>query len=107
MGISFPAKTLTKKSFKFSDYDISLYLTIMRNFILVFSLNLVLSISLLSAQSLKPGFYKTECLTMLEISARFGDSAYASRFPEPTGYKMLYRSKVVGMDNLWELWMND
>ena len=40
---------------------------------------------------------------MLEIGAHFGDTAYASKFPEPTGYKMIYRSPVMGMENLWEL----
>ncbi|HEX3079462.1 MAG TPA: lipase family protein [Puia sp.] len=61
----------------------------------------------LSAQPLKPGFDKSECLTMLEISARFGDTAYASKFPQPAGYKMIYRSPVMGMENLWELWLSD
>ncbi|HEY2649154.1 MAG TPA: hypothetical protein VGI38_08160, partial [Puia sp.] len=48
----------------------------------------------LAGQQLKPGFYKSECLTMLEIGANFDDSLYASKFPEPVGYKMIYRSKV-------------
>jgi hypothetical protein len=61
----------------------------------------------LAGQQLKPGFYKSECLTMLEIGANFDDSLYASKFPEPVGYKMIYRSKVVGLENLWELWVND
>jgi hypothetical protein len=60
-----------------------------------------------SSQPLKPGFDKSECLTMLEIGARFGDTAYAKKFPEPAGYKMIYRSPVVGMENLWELWVSD
>src|ERR1700759_1936886 len=59
------------------------------------------------SQLLKPGFDKSECLTMLEIGARFGDTAYARKFPEPAGYKMIYRSPVMGMENLWELWVND
>jgi hypothetical protein len=74
---------------------------------LILCLCLMLIANILSAQALKPGFYKSECLTMLEISARFGDSTYASKFPHPGGYTMIYRSKVVGMDNLWELWLND
>src|ERR1700750_945060 len=61
----------------------------------------------LSAQPLKPGFDKSECLTMLEISARFGDTAYAEKFPEPAGYKMIYKSPVMGMENMWELWLSD
>src|SRR5579872_1437129 len=72
-----------------------------------FVLAIVLLSSTLRAQQLKPGFDKSECLTMLEISARFGDTAYGQKFPEPEGYKMIYRSPVVGMENLWELWLND
>ncbi len=60
-----------------------------------------------SSQPLKPGFDKSECLTMLEIGVHFGDSLYASKFPEPTGYRMIYSSPVMGMDNRWELWVND
>ncbi len=44
---------------------------------------------------------------MLEIGVHFGDSAYAAKFPKPAGFKMIYRSPVIGMENLWELWVND
>jgi hypothetical protein len=47
------------------------------------------------SQVLKPGFDKSECLTMLEIGANFGDSAYGAKFPKPAGYKMIYRSLVM------------
>jgi hypothetical protein len=61
----------------------------------------------LSAQNLRAGFDKSECITMLEISARFGDSAYSSAYPQPEGYRMIYRSPIVGMDNCWDLWVNN
>jgi hypothetical protein len=79
----------------------------MKKLFLLFFLSVVVFFDALTAQPLKPGFDKSECLTMLEIGAGFGDSAYASKFPEPAGFKMIYRSPVVGMENLWELWLND
>lgn len=75
-------------------------------FLLLFILVCAFGITGIS-QPLRPGFDKSECLTMLEITARFGDSIYASQFPEPAGFKMVYKSKVMGMENLWELWLND
>ncbi len=58
------------------------------------------------AQSLKPGFNKEEYIEMMHISARTGalDAAYAGQFPEPAHYRMIYRSKPMGLDNLWDLW---
>jgi hypothetical protein len=79
----------------------------MKKVILFLIVLTILFPDIISAQQLKPGFDKSECLTMLEIGARFGDSAYASKFPEPAGYQMIYRSPVMGMENLWELWVND
>ena len=35
----------------------------------------------LSAQPLKPGFDKTECIQLLEMGSRFGDSAYMAALP--------------------------
>ncbi len=61
----------------------------------------------LSAQPLKPGFDKTECIQLLEMGSRFGDSAYMAALPSPAGFSMIYRSAVVGMDNCWDLWVND
>src|SRR5450755_1394538 len=65
------------------------------------------SISTLSAQHLKPGFDKSECIQLLEMGAKFGDSAYAASIPSPVNYIMIYRSPVVGMDNCWDLWVNN
>lgn len=63
--------------------------------------------SIVSAQHLKPGFDKTECIELLKIGANFGDSLYKSRIPEPVVFKMIYRSPIVGMDNCWELWVDN
>jgi hypothetical protein len=64
-------------------------------------------ISALPAQHLKAGFDKSECIEMLRMGAKFGDSAYRSKIPDPENYKMIYRSPVVGMDNCWDLWTNN
>lgn len=61
-----------------------------------------------SAQELQPGFDKNEYRQMMLISARTGgDSTYISQFPEPEKYRMIYRSEIVGLDNLWDLWMDE
>jgi heat shock protein HslJ len=56
------------------------------------------------AQHLKPGFDKAEFIDMLKIGARFGDSAYFKDIPEPKEFKFIYRSSIIGFDNLWDLW---
>ena len=61
----------------------------------------------LFAQHLKPYFNKAEYKTLLLISFRTNtNKAYYSRYPAPRNYKMIYQSKVVGLDNLWQLWVN-
>lgn len=75
-----------------------------------FSFLLVLlttSIGLCSAQHLKPGFNKDEYIEMLKISAAFGDSAYVASFPKPQQYHFVYRSPVVGLDNRWDLYIDN
>ncbi len=68
---------------------------------------LMTDISYSYAQHLKPGFDKSECIEMLKMGAKFGDSAYMSKIPAPINYKMIYRSPVVGLDNMWDLWTNN
>ena len=61
-----------------------------------------------NAQHLKPGFDKSEFIEMLRIGARTTvDSTYFNSFPTPAHYKMIYQSSQVGLDNLWQLWMNE
>ncbi len=62
---------------------------------------------LLNAQHLKPGFDKKEYTALMTLSARFGDSAYAASIPLSPGYRFLYRSPVAGLENCWDLWMNE
>jgi hypothetical protein len=58
------------------------------------------------AQLLKPGFEKSECIEMLKLGAKFGDSAYMSKIPDPEHFEKIYRSPVMGLDNCWDLWTN-
>jgi Lipase (class 3) len=67
----------------------------------------ILYSTIVSAQHLKPGFDKTECIELLKMGASFGDSIYQSKIPVPEAFKMIYRSPIVGMDNLWELWVDN
>ena len=60
------------------------------------------------AQPLQPGFDRDEYLQMLYISARTSaNHEYYSKIEKPTGYKMIYQSPAMGLDNLWQLWYNE
>ncbi len=59
----------------------------------------------LEAQPLEPGFNAWELEQALLINARTGaDTAYYKSFPEPEGLAFTYRSPVIGLANVWELW---
>jgi hypothetical protein len=61
----------------------------------------------LLAQTLQPGFDKAEYLDMLCIAARVADTPWTSanvKLPEPRGYKFVYRSPTVGLENKWDFW---
>ena len=61
----------------------------------------------LYGQYLKPCFNKSEYRELLLISIRTTtNQKYYSKYPEPDGYKMVYQSKEMGLDNLWQLWIN-
>ena len=74
-----------------------------KTFLLVYLFSSLCNLKI-TAQRLKPWFDKTECIEMLKITAQFGDSTYASKFPVPDKYKKIYRSPVIGLDNCWDLW---
>src|SRR5688572_27801242 len=59
------------------------------------------------SQELKPGFDKEEYVSLMKVSAQFGDSTYSSKIAPPPNYKMLYRSPAIGLDNRWDLWQTD
>lgn len=61
----------------------------------------------LSAQALQPGFDKEEYIELLKISIRtVADSAYADTLPAPENFSMAYQSPVIGLENLWQLWLD-
>jgi heat shock protein HslJ/pimeloyl-ACP methyl ester carboxylesterase len=59
------------------------------------------------AQNLRPGFEMAEYIKLLGVSAQFGDSAYSAKIAPPQGFKRIYRSETVGLENQWDLWMSD
>lgn len=70
----------------------------------VFIFGFLICCLLLNAQILKPGFDKDEFTALIKVSAQFGDSTYAGSLQPPPGYRMVYRSPVVGLDNRWDFW---
>ncbi len=69
---------------------------------------LLLAAQIISAQILQPGFDKEEYRELMLVSARSTASAkYFSKFENPAKFKMIYQSKALALDNLWDLWIND
>ncbi len=77
------------------------------------SITILLSLFVLSSISfgqnkLKPGFDAVEYGEALKVSAHQGDTPWVKApLPLPEGYRMVYRSPVVGLDNRWDLWLRD
>ena len=71
----------------------------------------LLFISLFSkAQKLKPGFDKWECMEMLRIAqlqalppSKWNDKRAV---PQPEKFSFVYRSPLVGLQNMWDLWVS-
>ncbi|MBA2421906.1 MAG: lipase family protein [Chitinophagales bacterium] len=62
-------------------------------------------------QLLKPGFEKAEYIEMLKIAQRQHTDLdkwnTITTVPEPEKFKFAYRSPVMGLDNIWDLWLNN
>ncbi len=68
----------------------------------------LLAVIAAAAQSLQPGFSKAEYAELMKVSARSSASpSYYEKLPAPEHFKMLYQSPVMGLDNLWDLWINE
>ena len=68
----------------------------------------LISMSQLLAQKtvLNPGFDKSEYVELMRMHARLYDTT-KNTLPFPVHFKYAYRSPVMGMDNRWDLWVND
>lgn len=56
----------------------------------------------------KPGFDARESEELLQISHAFMDSVGEDRFSSfMAGYRFVYRSPAIGLDNVWDLWVRD
>ncbi len=61
-----------------------------------------------NAQRLQPGFDKAEYEELMKVSARSTvNPKYYDSLPAPEHFKMIYQSKVIGLDNSWDLWKNE
>lgn len=61
-----------------------------------------------SEPKLKPGFDASEFAKMLRLTAYSKDTPWVNMLlPYPDGYKMVYRSDSMGLDNRWDLWLRD
>jgi len=76
--------------------------------ILIFAIFLGSSLIPVDAQNLKPYFDKEEYKELLYISAKTNTpDSVVFKIPAPERHKLIYRSKVIGLDNRWDLWIND
>ena len=76
----------------------------------IFAASLIFAVNA-KAQVLKAGFDKAEYIELLKLNhrvhidvAKWSDTLDT---PAPEQYKLVYRSRVVGFDNLWDLWKKD
>ncbi|HCS21023.1 MAG TPA: lipase [Bacteroidetes bacterium] len=77
----------------------------MRFRILIFLIAVTVSPCL--AQKLQPGFDNSEFRELLLVSVQTtADSAYIAKFEAPSTFTMAYQSKPMGLDNLWDLWVD-
>lgn len=74
--------------------------------VFVYHITFILALSQnLMAQKIHSGFSKQEYRDLMLISAQMGGADYSKNFVVPQNYKFLYRSPVLGLDNLWDLYM--
>ena len=55
---------------------------------------------------LKPGFDKSEYTEMLKIAVCVADTPWVTPKLIPQKFKLVYRSPVTGLDNRWDLWVD-
>jgi len=78
---------------------------------LILLLGLICLIKHIHSQPLQLGFdakeYRELMLVSVMTSSESDTSAYAKKFDRPHAFKMIYRSPVMGLDNLWDHWERD
>lgn len=76
--------------------------------ILTFVAGLILLLSVdLKAQALAPGFDKDEYREIIYAAARSSEGPEKAKLiPHSSVYDFSYRSQPIGLDNLWELWID-
>ena len=80
----------------------------MKNAMIFLFLGTLLIPACLNGQQLKQGFDKKEYREMLLIGTRTSaNEEYYKNYPAPESFRKIYQSPVVGLDNLWDLWIND
>jgi len=68
---------------------------------------LILANTVGAQQKLKAGFDQDELIEVIKISSWQLDSMYNPKFPKPERFKLEYRSKYMGLDNRWDLWLSE
>jgi len=72
-------------------------------FLFLFSISLY-------GKNLKPGFDKAEYIEMVEIAQKahidLDKWSTITSVPDPQKFKFAYRSPVVGLENIWDLWIS-
>ncbi len=67
-----------------------------------------LNVTDVSGQKLMPGFNKNEYKELLYVSAKTNTpDSIVFKVHAPEIYKMVYRSGITGLDNRWDLWINN
>lgn len=75
------------------------YLLFLLLFIMIFNAAL--------GKSLNPGFDKEEYMELLKIGAQTNESKSVSPAFYPEKFRLVYTSPLLGLDNLWTLWVSD
>ncbi len=59
------------------------------------------------SSELTSGFSKEEYKELMLVSVRsVASETYSAKFPAPKDFKMIYQSKPLALDNLWDLWIH-
>ncbi len=67
-----------------------------------------ITLNFVFAQKLKPYFDKEEYKELLYISAKTNTpDSVVFNITAPEHHKLIYRSNVIGLDNRWDLWVNN